>query len=78
MEAGAAISFHDRGDEERGRSDVMSQKFSFFGGGGEEKKSASSPLLHVTCMPRGTFFKVGVGGGVLKYLRSDRAKQVER
>ena len=43
-----------------------------------EKISASSPLLHVICRPRGTFFKVGVRGGGLKCLRSDRAKQVGR
>ena len=51
----------------------MSKIFFFFFFGGGRKTSASSPLLHVTCRPRGTFFKVGVRGGGLKYLRSDRA-----
>ena len=60
----------------------MSQNvfFFFFGGGegeGEKKKkiSASSSLLHVTCRPRGTVFQSWRGGGI-KYLRSDRAKQL--
>ena len=42
------------GSPSRG-SDVMSKNV--WEGGGKEK-SASPPLLHVTCSPRRTFFKV--------------------
>ena len=66
----------------------MSKAFFFFfflggggggGGGVEEKKSESSPLLHVIAGPAERFSKWEGGGvGGLKYLRSDRAKQVER
>ena len=58
--------------EERGRSDVMSQK-RFLGGRGEKNPHHHrSYMLHAG--PAELFFKVG-GGGV-KYLRSDRAKQL--
>ena len=46
------------GSSSRG-SDVTSKNvWKRGGGGGAEEKSASLPLLHVTCRPRGTFFKV--------------------
>ena len=69
--------FHDRGGGRRKcegpvRNEQKLYFFKFFlggGGGGErgQKKISALPpfLMLITCMPRGTFFKVGGGAKVL-------------
>ena len=60
--------------EERGRSDVMSQNV--FLGGGEKKIRIIIALTCYMQAPRNRFSKLEGGGGGIKYLRSDRAKQL--
>ena len=43
---------------------------------GAEKQSASPPLIHVTCRPRGTFFKAGWRGGGEVFTIRNRGAQI--